>query len=479
MLPPKLAFVDIETTGLRSFYDRIIEVGIVRYEYGEITKTYSTLIDPQSYIPTEITKITGISHSDLETAPTFRQIKGKVQTMLDDCVFIAHNVRFDYSFIKNEFKRVNIPFLTKQLCTVKLSRNLYPQFQHHNLDSIIKRFGFQCQNRHRAMDDAQILVKFYQKILYDFPKNHIEKVILKQLKKPSTPLRLKTDISNIPQKAGVYIFYGSQNTPIYVGKSINLRSRIISHFNSDIRSPLEMKIAQQIENIEIIETAGELGALLLESQLIKEMLPLYNKKSRIKHELTSIKSKINNKGYYQASVETIKTGHTNPYNNQIYSILGLFKSKKQAKNHLSVIAKEFSLCEKLLGLESNSKSSKYPCFSYRLGNCKGACLGKENPKDYNLRFKSAFSSTQIKSWPFPGPIIITEKSESKEENYIFDKWCYIEKVNVDPEDNSLNKIKKSIAFDFDNYKILKQFILNSKNLSKIKIISSKRNLKSK
>src|SRR6266566_2377215 len=141
MLPKNLAFVDIETTGTRAFYDRIIESGILRIENNKLIKTFHSLINPESHLPPEITMLTGITAADLENAPTFRSIKDEIQKILRDCLFVAHNVRFDYSFVKNEFKREMISFSSKHFCTVRLSRLLYPVHKSHNLDSIIERFG--------------------------------------------------------------------------------------------------------------------------------------------------------------------------------------------------------------------------------------------------------------------------------------------------------------------------------------------------
>src|SRR5437868_4812001 len=168
MLPKKLAFVDIETTGGRSFYDRVLEIGILRVEENQIVKTFHSLINPQAYIPPEITLLTGITARDIENAPTFRQIKDEILETLTDCIFVAHNVRFDYGFLKNEFQRENISFKSKHFCTVRLSQILYPMHRHHNLNAIIERFNFHCEQRHRALDDAQILFEFYKKIQEQF-----------------------------------------------------------------------------------------------------------------------------------------------------------------------------------------------------------------------------------------------------------------------------------------------------------------------
>src|SRR6266702_4216216 len=126
MLPPKLAFVDIETTGVRSSYDRIIEIGILRVENNKLVKSFQSLINPESYLPKEITMITGITQQDIEHAPTFRSVKDEIIEILADCTFVAHNVRFDYAFLKHELLRENITFSSKHFCTVRLSRLLFP-----------------------------------------------------------------------------------------------------------------------------------------------------------------------------------------------------------------------------------------------------------------------------------------------------------------------------------------------------------------
>src|SRR3989344_686890 len=169
MLPEKIAFVDIETTGTSLASDRIIEIGIVRVENNTVTKTFQTLINPQTYLSPFITNMTGIQEHMLDNAPTFSQVKDDIKQLLQDCVFVAHNVRFDYGFLKHEFKRLGHTFTQKHFCTVKLSQILFPRARHHNLDSIIKRHSISCENRHRAFDDAQVLWDFFQLLQQKFP----------------------------------------------------------------------------------------------------------------------------------------------------------------------------------------------------------------------------------------------------------------------------------------------------------------------
>lgn len=484
-LPDKLAFVDIETTGMRSAYDRIIEIGILRVEDGELVQTFKSLINPQTYIPREITSLTGITGSDLENAPTFRAIKDEIIEILADCTFVAHNVRFDYGFIKHELMRENVTYNAKHFCTVRLSRILYPNWPRHNLDALIQQCNLQCESRHRAFDDAKVLYEFYNHIQKTLAPEQVLAALSKTLKKPSLPINLPfRTLETLPDKPGVYIFYGPDTTqseqlslkdvessevikptkniiPLYVGKSINIRNRVLSHFSADIASPTEMKISQQIESIETITTAGELGALFLESQLIKEMLPIYNKRSRIKHELVALKSMKNKLGYQECYMEPITTIGSD----HLESFLGFFRSRRQAKAFLAAKAKEFDLCEKLLGLEKTSTG----CFAYRLGRCRGACVKNEKPEIYNLRFELSLSSSKILPWPYSGPITIQEDSiDGKQEYFIVDNWCYIGNVTVDAEGSVKDKILRDITFDLDMYKILRQYLKKPENKKRIK-----------
>lgn len=469
MLPNKLSFVDIETTGGRSRFDRIIEIGIIKIENDTIIETYSSLVNPATHIPPEITRLTGITDAQVTNAPYFREIAPEIIRLLDDTVFVAHNVRFDYGFLKTEFKRLNQTFSSKHFCTVRLSRALFPHLPRHNLDSIIERMHIPCINRHRALDDAQVLVNFYTKVKADFSEEIFTKAMQTVLKKPYLPVKLTEDmLESLPEQPGVYIFYGQEGIPLYIGKSINIKERVLSHFSGDIHSPLEMKIAQQVESIETIITTGELGALFLESQLIKTRLPLFNRMLRRKQELVALRRIQDQNGYESAVLETLST----PPVHTLDSFLGFFRSRKQAKDHLSTLIKEYSLCEKLLGLEKTTGN----CFNYRLDKCKGACTQKEIPLAYNMRFIQAFSATRIKSWPFPGQIIIEEYNEHLEttEYFLVDKWCLLGTVTTDTQ-GSKKETLHDYAFDLDTYKILSRFVRNPRNTKRIKILSKQEN----
>lgn len=169
MFDRNLAIVDLETTGMSARYHRIIEIAILRIEGNNIIDEFTSCINPETPIPSFITHLTGISQKDVDKAPVFGKVKHKVKRLLKDATFVAHNVWFDYSFIQNEFGRLNIPFESKRCCTVRLSRRLYPQYKSHSLASVIERFGFGYESRHRAYDDAFVLWQFLKKIKKEIP----------------------------------------------------------------------------------------------------------------------------------------------------------------------------------------------------------------------------------------------------------------------------------------------------------------------
>ena len=453
MLPKKLVFIDVETTGPRPTYDRIIEVGILRVENGNVVKEYKQLINPHIYLSPFIQLLTGISQNDLEEAPSFSDVRDELIEILDDATFVAHNVRFDYSFIRNEFKRFGIPFRAQQLCTVKLSRLLYPNFRKHDLSSLIERHGFACENRHRAFDDAYVLWQFFQKILEEFNEKKIKNAFHLIQKRPTFPKHIDPEvIDEIPETFGVYKFYDSSGSLLYIGKSKNIHTRILSHFSSDGSSTKQFNMVEKIAHIDYIPTAGELGALLRESYLIKKLRPVYNRALRIQNQAVTLVKTTDDNGYDTVKYEDIK----NIPINEVDSIMGTFKSKRKAEEFLSVLAKKHVLCEKILGLNSSA-----PCFAYKLKMCKGACIGRESAKIYNLRFLLAFSENKIKPWYFGQPIEIIEKNPflGLYEKFVIDKWCLLSNVTSDNQNGLGTDFE--MEFDIDVYNILARFLRKS------------------
>ncbi len=454
MLPEKIAFLDVETTGLSPIRNRIIEIGIIRVEYGIVVSKYQTLINPQMYVSPFIEEVTGIRKEELDLAPLFEDVQRTITEKIEGCYLAAHNARFDYAFLKNEFRRLELPFSQKHFCTVKLSKYLFPRHRRHSLDDIIQRFDITCTNRHRALDDTQVLWDFYQRIQQQFGPEVLEQAFAKVMKKPSVPVGIKNEVIDaLPQSPGVYLFYGDNGIPLYVGKSKNIKDRVLSHFSQDHASGSEMSISRQIKSIETIATCGELGALIKESQLIKQLLPIYNKVLRQKKNLIVLR-KITKSGYDSVKIETVEKITAE----EIPNIYGIFKSKKQAKDFLMNIAEEHGLCKKLLGVDTTNSA----CFGYRLGACKGACQEKELPLRYNMRFLLAFSNSKIKKWPFESSISLSEEDEQGKDVFVVDKWCLLKVIHYNHHTEKITEFEP--LFDVDTYKILNRYLFATKRL---------------
>lgn len=422
----KLACVDLETTGARPTYDRVTEIGVVLVDGEEVIEEWSTLVDPQMPIPINIQQLTGIDEDMVAGAPVFADVADALLEKLEGRVLVAHNARFDVGFLHNELKRISVGFHPTTVCTVKLSRKLYPQDRRHNLDTLMQRHQLSCDARHRALGDAQVLPALIRSMTHELGRDAVEAAMQAQQKTVSLPPHVSEYIlDDIPQRPGVYLFYGDNDALLYVGKSVNLRSRVMSHFTSDHSSNREMRLAQQLRHIEWIETAGEFGALMLEAELVKSRSPILNRRLRRQQELYSIVWDFAAGGVPEiTTVNSIEPG-------QLKQIFGLFRSRRQATGRLRKLADEHGLCLKHVGLEKG----KGACFAYQLKRCKGACCGEEPEIKHRQRLLDALLPFRLQAWPYPGAIGIREYQEEtgKTDIHVIDHWCYLGKVQSEDE----------------------------------------------
>ncbi|MDP2246664.1 MAG: exonuclease domain-containing protein, partial [Nitrosomonadales bacterium] len=290
MILEPLVILDTETTGGSAAYNRIIEIALIRFEEGVEVSRWQTLVNPGTTIPPFITSLTGITNEMVKDAPAFEDIAAELYGYLEGATLAAHNAKFDYGFLKAEYARIGAVLRLKLLCTVRLSRKLYPHNKGHGLDAIMRRHGLSTDHRHRAMGDVELVIDYMKMAIRDLGQGHVWDVINDLTKGPKLPPGLDEDfLDSIPEGPGVYLFYGDTDHPLYIGKSVTLRSRVLSHFSSDHHSTKEMAIVQEVKRVEWIETAGELGALLLESRLIKEKQPAYNRMLRYSKKLYSLR----------------------------------------------------------------------------------------------------------------------------------------------------------------------------------------------
>ena len=482
--PEKMVLLDCETTGGRAKYHRIIEIGLLIIENGRLVETWQSFINPETIIPQHIQKLTGISPKMVVNAPKFGEISEILYENLKDRTLVAHNARFDYSFLKSEFERVGIAYNTKPLCSVKISRNLYPQFKRHGLSEIIRRFDLNIENRHRALDDAQMIFGFFAKTSAIYSPQEISACCKQLLKRASLPPLLDpNEISKIPNTAGVYYFYSQQGELLYVGKSVNLRNRVLSHFSSDYKNSKEFQMSQKTAHVTFETTPSDFGAQIKESHQIKSLAPLYNRRLRKTRKLYQYKSTTAADGYLRLNTEAVAS--SDPSDQQF----GLFRSPRQATIQLEKLADQYFLCHQLIGLEK-PKSKNSPCFRSQLNKCFGACHGAESAEKYNERLNSAIARYQIQAWPYQTAIMIEERSAEDHEKsafHIIDNWRYITKLDIAEDIYDLGyevvsnssastfKSKSPLAaddnFDLDIYFILVRFLINedNKKLSNLKI----------
>lgn len=463
-LPLPAVLVDIETTGGNVTFDRITEIGIIEI-YEDEVREWSSLVNPGVNIPVYIQRLTGITQQMLETAPRFEQIAKEILLRLKDKLFIAHNVRFDYGFIRNEFSRLAYSFSAPLLCSVKLSRTLYAEHPHHGLDAIIQRHQIYINDRHRALGDARATYKFLQIAEQERGIEKCRAAVKSQSRRTSLPPLLSTElIDGLPDLTGVYYFWGKQNELLYIGKSLSIRKRILSHFSSDFKSSREMKICQQTNHITWDATAGELSALILESQKIKELRPIFNRRLRRLSSLCSILLQENEFGWLMPKV--VNAEEIANANSKLY---GLFPSVKKAGESIRLISDAYNLCYYATGLE---RRTSRPCTAFQLKKCKGLCAGVHNHLEHNINLIKGFSELALKAWPYQGPIALIESNtrDNRSQHFIINNWCLLGIAeSADDYPQALNGgVQPSL--DKDIYRYLVKAIFSRSNQFKIHVI---------
>ena len=446
---PRLAFVDLETTGGTLAADRITEVGIIEVDENGV-REWSSLVNPQMPIPAFVQSLTGISNDMVRDAPTFAELADDIHARLDDRVFIAHNARFDHGFLKQAFSGTGHNFRPSVLCTVRLSRKLYPQYERHSLDALVDRHRLHVAQRPRALGDAQLIWQFWQRLRDEHDETLLTEAVSKLTRRPSLPPRLDpTVLERLPSGHGVYLFFGANDLPLYVGKANNLRRRVLSHFSGDHASDSELTLCQQTERIEWIETAGELGALLQEALLVKQRMPTRNRQLRQSDDLCAWRL-LRKPGGLQAVLarpDDLFFAH-DP------DLYGPFNSARAATQALLSVAETHQLCPVLLGIEKVRKTTvRKPCFASQVGKCSGACAGREERAAHDGRVVEALQSLRVRPWPYAGPIGIREGAAT----HVINGWAYVGTAGRD-EDLDALLARGQPPFDRDVYQIMQKWL---------------------
>jgi len=445
-------FVDVETTGSSPARERVTEVGVVTVETdGDAQRVteWSSLVNPGVPIPPEIQWLTGISNEMVREAPRFAELADALYDRLSDAIFVAHNARFDYGFLKAEFARAGYDWRAATLCTVRLSRHLYPDRGPHSLDAIVERFGLEGEQRHRALGDARVLWRLLSRLRERHGEAELETAVDRLLARPSTPPALPQDaLDAIPHAPGVYCFYGANVHPIYIGKSVDLKVRVLNHFSNDHACGADLRLSQEVQRVEWERTAGEIGALLREVELVKTRLPAHNIALRRKR----------NQAFVMLDAEArprFVPAATAPLE-RLHEHYGPFSSRTGARRHLQDLAAEHGLCLKTMGLERRARRAApgAPCFNFQIRRCLGACTGEEPSGTHAERLRAMLETRRVPAWPFRGAVALIERDAEglREDLHVFDRWCWLGTVRTHEAAAQL-AVSGQREFDADVYRI--------------------------
>ncbi|MCI5057252.1 MAG: GIY-YIG nuclease family protein [Flavobacteriales bacterium] len=437
------AVTDIETTGSNHVDHAITEVSVYVTDGEKILKEYSSLVNPKRSIPPFITGLTGISNEDVAAAPEFSEIAEELLTYFEDAVFVAHNVAFDYNFLRVSFMNVGINFNKARLCTVRLSRRIFPNLNSYSLGNLCKSLDIELIDRHRAYGDAQATAVLFNKM---FHKNRatIFEVFAnrKNISSAIPPNLSEDDFYALPETAGVYYFKDAQNKPIYIGKAINIKKRILSHFYNARKT--KTGLLDAVHKIDYTETGNELAALLLESSEINNYWPKYNTAQKHNYQNFIVNRYVDGMGFIRLGIQKNRPS----YKSQLF-----FKTYNDARAFVEELCKENGLCDKLCGLHLNTEK----CYN---NDCT-VCQGEERPTEYNERLLNAIEK-RIRNL---STFVIKEngRSESEDCYVLIDKLKYMGFgfIPKSYEVKTLKEIKEHIQSHKDNQdiqRILRQYI---------------------
>ncbi len=371
----KYAVIDIETTGGLPQRDRVIEIGIILYDGEKETGRFESLIDPGFSIPPQITRLTGITSNMVSGQPKFYEVAKQVVELTQGAVFVAHNVRFDYNFIREEFSRLGYTYTRKQLCTKRLARLGLPGLGSYSLESLIHHLDIKVKHRHRALDDAYAACAVMDHVfrLEENREKAIE-LIHQGVRESRLPASISLDyLHGLPEACGIYYFHNSSGDVIYVGKSKNIKDRILQHFADHTQKATNLQ--QQVDSITYEITGSELLALLRENEEIKKIKPEINRALRKKELPYGIYVYVGEEGFIRYEIDKLRPVDENAL------LIKKFSTPANARSFLSAAVERYRLCQKLTSLERFGG----PCFYYQIGKCSGACLGEETAESYNER----------------------------------------------------------------------------------------------
>lgn len=436
-----LAVVEVKTTGAHPLRDAVWELAIIQVDaQGGVEARLHWLFEPPVALPARLLALTGLHPLELRGLPGIEAAGEAIAAALKGRVLVGHNLRFSLAFLRRalaDWKALR----PVQLCTLRLARTALPDIADQGFDALCEHFGIVRFFRHRAVPDAEATLALAQHLLARVPASALSS----QLRSAARPPLLPSErFAGLPERPGVYYFLGDSGAHLYVGKSRNLRQRVASHFQNDHRDRRSLHMVQQIRDVQVKPTAGELGALLLESAEIKRLQPLYNRRLRKQRELLTWALSEADGGWRN---ELLPHRALLPGSRHV----GLFRSRHHARQWLLEQARERRLCLRVLGLEEGEGA----CFAYQLGRCAGACCGLESRQAHDMRLLEGAEQLQTQAWPWRGPVALVERDARHDlvQWHVLDQWRYLGSVECLDQVNGLLAEGRG-GFDRDTYHIL-------------------------
>lgn len=445
------AIIDIETCGGKFDFKkgRITEICILVHDGLTVIKRFTTLINPECYISPYFTSLTNITNEMVADAPKFHEIAKTIIEMTEGCVFVAHNVGFDYSFIRDEFASLGYTYKRETLCTVRLSRKLIPNLVSYSLGRLCATLGIEIFGRHRAEGDALATAELFDLLLRlknDHPQ-YKNKGVTELMTRRVDNIK-KYILNKIPESCGVYYFLNKEQEIIYIGKSVNMYNRAISHFNSDAKKG--KKMLNDLYNVHFVETGSELIAILLEAEEIKKHKPLYNRKSKTDTFTHTVDVLISKKNIIQFKIV--------PYEESEQALVSC-ASYSTARGYLDSWIEEYTLCLQHCHLTEEGSI----CFNHQIKQCNGICAGEEETETYNKR---AEKIVQRYSYEHPDFILMDKGRTAEErsvilvENGSYVGYAYIDQFTQCHTAEELKDLVKRQTYYPDTNNLIKAYLQN-------------------
>lgn len=425
------AIVDIETTGGYAQNHRIIEVAVVLWDGQQVQDRFQSLVNPGRSIPLNITALTGIADDDVADAPSFAEVASKILELTADRIFVAHQVNFDYAFMRVEMQEAGFSFQRKKLCTLRLSRKMIPNLSSYSLGRLCDAVGITFESRHRALSDAEAATALLAHLHQIDSDNYIEHALNRQSREALLPPNLPREhFTELPEKAGVYFFKDSKGKIVYVGKAKRLKTRVTSHFSGTAQTWQKQQFMRHIHSIDHELTGNELVALLLESFAIKKYWPPYNRAQKKPGLPLGLLMYEDRGGFLRLGIQKIRARD---------QVLLAFSTMLDARNFLWGLTARFQLCPKLCGLQTGPG----PCADVEAGVCDGPCCGKQTAAVYNQRVEAALNDLKDASQS----IAIVGAGRKKDEQSVVlveaGKYCgfgFVQKADFAADLNAIKDI---------------------------------------